>query len=170
MNKLGHVVYISMLFVALIFLIKCTGKNSAKSSSNRIVASAEACSLVGTWTRCISNGTASGRISFIATETLVSQKTDTYLSNAYCAGLPDDESATDINYKLGAAGKSTFVKDGTDIDLTSSSDLGCGSDLTVYSVIKFSNNCTQFYPVQNIPGCSASTRGTILDTVPFEKQ
>lgn len=158
-----------MLFAALGFLLKCTGPEATKDGA-RAIASVESCSLAGTWTRCISNGTASGRITFIAGEDLISQKTDTFLSNASCAGLPDGESITDITYKIGESGKSTFIKGGTDVDLTSSADLGCGSDTTVYSVIKFSEDCSKFFPVQMQPGCKPSERGLIIDTVPFERQ
>lgn len=169
MNKIGNIIYYSMLFAALGFLLKCTGPESAQEES-RVVASENSCSIVGTWVRCISNGTASGRITFIANGSLISQKTDTFLSNPSCAGMPDGESITDIYYKIGEAGKSTFVKGGTDIDLTSSEDLGCGSDVTVYSVIKFTDDCNQFFPVQMLPGCTPSERGLIIDTVPFERQ
>jgi hypothetical protein len=169
MTSFGNIIYYSMLFAALGFLLKCTGPDEATETA-RITASVESCSLVGTWARCISNGTASGRITFIASENLISQKTDTFLSNPLCAGMPDGESITDITYTIGPSGKSTFIRDGTDIDLTSSTDLGCGSDVTVYSVIKFTEDCTHFFPVQMLPGCKPSERGLIIDTIPFERQ
>ncbi len=168
MNKFRDLIYFSMLFAALGLLLRCTGAESPIKET-RATASVESCSLVGTWTRCISNGVASGRITFTASEDLISQKTDTFPSNAYCAGMPDGEDITDINYKIGEQGKSGFLKGGTDIDLTSSENLGCGSDATVYSVIKFSSDCSKFFPVQDLPGCQASKRSLIIDTVPFEK-
>jgi len=165
-----NVVYYSVLFAALGFLLKCTGPNIETKDEARNVASIKSCSMAGTWSRCISNGTASGRITFIASETVISQKTDTFLSNPSCAGRPDGEDLTDINYKMGEQGKSAFIQGGTDVDLTSATDLGCGSDVTVYSVVKFSDDCSKFFPVQMMPGCKPSERGLIIDTVPFEKQ
>lgn len=151
--------------------MKCTGPEAPGTDKARKAASLkapdEACSLPGTWSRCISNGTASARITFVATEDLISQKTDTFLSNALCAGSPDGESIADLHYQSGPSGASSFIRGGTDLDLTSSTDLGCGSDNTVYSVIKFTEDCLQFYPVQMQPGCKPTERGLILDTVPF---
>lgn len=170
MTKFGNSIYFSMLFVALGLLLKCTGPELPLQEARATASTTEACQLKGTWSRCISNGTASGRITFVASEDLLSQKTDTFLSNPFCAGLPDGESITDINYKLGEAGKSAFIEDGTDIDLTSLSDLGCGAEQTVYSVVKFTDSCTKFFPVQMGPGCNSSERGLIIDTVPFERQ
>lgn len=161
-----------MLLAALGFLMKCTAPNDSDEvrKAASLQESAEACTILGTWSRCISNGTASARITFIATEDLISQKTDTFLSNALCEGAPDGESIADLHYQAGPSGASSFIRGGTDLDLTSMTDLGCGADKTVYSVIKFSEDCSQFYPVQMQPGCKPTERGLILDTVPFQRQ
>ena len=164
-----QIVYYLILAFAALFLVKCSDGVPIQAEDETI-AKAESCTLVGNWSRCISNGAASARIGFVANGRLISQKTDSFLASPDCSGPPDGESVIDIHYTLGAYGKSGFVEGGTDVDLTSSADLGCGSDKTVYSVIKFNKDCSEFFPVQLSPGCRADSRGVILDTVPFVRE
>ena len=62
-------------------------------------------------------------------------------------------------HRMGRYGQSAFIEGGTDMDLSSRADLGCGSEKTVYSVINFSAGCKEFFPVQMPPGCTSDSRG-----------
>jgi hypothetical protein len=169
MEHFRNLVSLAVALFALVFMLKCTGPDTPQVEK-RSVAQAASCSLAGTWTRCISNGTSSAKILFIADEKKITQKTQSFLSVPDCSGAFDGEDQTEMNYVLGPQGRSAFVKDGTDVDFTSASDLSCGEGQTVYSAIKFSPGCNDFYPVQSYPGCESTERGMILDTVPFSRQ
>jgi hypothetical protein len=172
MEKIRNIVSLAVALFALIFMLKCTGPDSPQVEENRAIAQAQdvTCSLVGLWTRCISNGFQSARISFIASSSLITQKTETFLTSPNCSGDADSEDATDMSYHMGEVGKSEFVIGGTDMDFTSNSDLTCGPNKTVYSTIKFTPACNAFFPGLSDPGCVPIDRDMVLDAVPFVRQ
>jgi hypothetical protein len=170
MEKIRDLVSISVALFAILFMLKCTGPEEPKVDGRVLASEAVSCSLVGIWARCISNGVESARISFIASSSLITQKTETFMKSANCSGESDAVDATDMSYHIGEIGKSKFIIGGTDLDFTSNSDLSCGTDQTVYSAIKFTAGCDAFFPVQSNPGCVPIDRGMVLDPVPFVRQ
>lgn len=132
----------------------------------------QACSLVGTWSRCSNySSTNSSRVILNVVGSQLHQTIENFDNMADCQGTADSDMAFDAVVVLGADKASTTIAGGTDAELTPDVDLfGCGANQPAYTTLKFSTGCDQFQSPSATPVCDPNNRNPNLDPDPFVKQ
>ena len=158
------------LCLVLSFPFSLTTCAKEKPVASAVNVSAGVCSLGGIWVRCVDDGTSSLRLTMIATDSTFNEKIENFLGNTECSGASDVDISFNSTYSMGLFGTSATIAGGSDFDFIPDSDLGCGPDQPMFTTLKFSDDCSQFFSMQEGPGCVADNRGVSLDPQPFTKQ